>query len=107
MIPKFTNPHLRVQSTQIVSRHDLHADGIEGKDEPVQDGANALATLETLVKRSLGEFQLQQGPEEDTKRKRKRRRVDVASEEGVRDEGVLGEPHFDLCRAHELQRFSS
>ena len=81
MLPKFSNPYSRVQSLQIVSRHDLVPDGVEDHSEPLQDD-EALAVLETLVKRSLGEFYSQNAAEEHagtSERKRKRRKVETSS----------------------------
>ena len=81
MLPKFSNPYSRVQSLQIVSRHDLVPDGVEDHLEPLQDD-EALAVLETLVKRSLGEFYSQNAAEEHagtSERKRKRRKVETSS----------------------------
>ncbi|TCD61656.1 hypothetical protein EIP91_008125 [Steccherinum ochraceum] len=79
MIPKFTNPHLRASNTHIVSRDDLIVETVEEHEGPVQD-EDALSTLEVLIKRSLGEFQAQNGvdsSEGSSERARKRKRTIV------------------------------
>lgn len=93
MLPKFSNPHLRTRVSQIVSRHDLVAEETEERDEPLQD-EETLAILENLVKRSLGELELQNGSEqleERSQRKKKRRKLDADAEEAIEEDQTICE----------------
>ncbi|KAH8100152.1 hypothetical protein BXZ70DRAFT_907712 [Cristinia sonorae] len=90
MLPKFSNPHQRLQSLHVVSRHDLRASGDEDAEEHLDD-SSTLDTLETLVKRSLGEFQLEHGPDDDSDatKRRKRRKVETPAEEKGSEEEAI------------------
>ena len=93
MLPKFSNPHLRTRISQIVSRQDLVAEETEERDEPIQN-EETLAVLENLVKRSLGEFELQNGseqPEERSQRRKKRRKLEVDAEGDVKEDQAICE----------------
>ncbi|EKM58388.1 uncharacterized protein PHACADRAFT_193507 [Phanerochaete carnosa HHB-10118-sp] len=73
-LPRFANPHFVEQFTQLVSRADLEAE----HDVPheVEDGDQAVVkTLENILKRSLGEFQVCRAePERGDARHKKRQR---------------------------------
>ncbi|PSS36888.1 hypothetical protein PHLCEN_2v1247 [Hermanssonia centrifuga] len=85
MLPRFANPHFLNQSTQIVSRADL--DNIRDviRHEPEEDDDGIVATLETLVKRSLGDFQVMSAKQENTSPERKRKRRKIESDDGKDD----------------------
>lgn len=73
MAPRFVNPHFVAESTQIVSRADLE-DAYNVSREDVVEDHDAIATLENLLKRSLGEFQAENAEPliEHKKKKRKK-----------------------------------
>lgn len=99
MIPKFANPHRRAHDTHIVSRHDLLAEASEERAESIQD-EDALSTLDVLVKRSLGEFQVQSGDgsARGSERASKRRKTVVTEAERGRGSDGSDEP-VDSIRA--------
>ena len=80
MTPPHANPYLSPQFTQTVSRADLEAD----HDAPVpevDDNAAAVEALESILKRSFGDFQgsapaLSQEAKRQKKRKTKERSTD-------------------------------
>ena len=80
MTPRFANPHLVTQETEVVSRaalnaeHDLPRVEIDGADD------NSLTVLERLLKRSLGnvnfsDFGKAASPGPSSGRRQKRRRL--------------------------------
>ncbi|KAL4248016.1 hypothetical protein ABKN59_002394 [Abortiporus biennis] len=92
-LPKFANPHLLPQTTHTISRADLEA---EDEGEPVHADISpdvdleALSTLEHLVKRSLGDFQMDVNVEEDghNERTKKRRKVNPERQKMIEDEAA-------------------
>lgn len=90
MAPKFANPHLFTQATQIVSRADLDAeDDKPGQSEEAGD-ADYAAELEQLLVRSLGDFQPDR--HQSGERKRKTRKVNPNE---VQDEPERGKQPLD------------
>ncbi|KAK7690645.1 hypothetical protein QCA50_005744 [Cerrena zonata] len=89
MTPRFSNPHLLVETARHVSRAEIYAEpDDEGMvSDHVTVDNNALASLESILKRSLGDFQLDvpstEGP------KKKRRKTKAAESEESKPEGVV------------------
>lgn len=75
MAPRFVNPHFVADSTQIVSRADLE-DAYNVSREDVVEDHDAVATLENLLKRSLGEFQAENTEPLIEHKKKKRKKED-------------------------------
>lgn len=95
MLPKFANPHLLRQATQIVSRADLDSDD-DVSDELSAEGDRNVARLEQLLRQSLGEFQL--NPEVSDTRKRKKTRV----EKETKDEEGQAKEEEAICASHRI-----
>jgi len=107
MPPRFHNPHLLTQSAHTVSRADLERDGDDSPDGPeplgTQDGS-ILAALESLVKRSLGEFTLHaEEHNEGSERKKKPRRIQESTPTPIHE---LESTPFRLLSSSEPKRLS-
>ncbi|KAI0087318.1 hypothetical protein BDY19DRAFT_995018 [Irpex rosettiformis] len=102
MAPKFSNPHLSIQqATQIVSRAGIKAehDGMPTVYPETGDALqDDLQTLEGLLKRSIGEFQLDIDAQSNSSNKaeeRKHRRGKVAKIELPEEEEIVCKVIFD------------
>lgn len=91
MIPRFANPHLLVETARHVSRAELYA---EPDEEEVPSattingaGVNALASLESLLKRSLGDIQMDIPSSSEPKKKRRKTQV-TSDEESKPEEDI-------------------
>lgn len=83
MIPRFANPHLLIEETEIVSRAAIDANQDLPHSEVEDQDDEALATLQRIIKRSLGDFHISQdGFNASPEPKRKRRRVESVNEPG-------------------------
>lgn len=96
MIPKFSNPHLQTQTSKVVSRHALDVVDADGEEEPMADD-DTLAALESLIKRSLGEYLPPDDISTSPERKRKRRKVEKAGAEDCVEDIHEGEERLCAC----------
>ena len=75
-VPRFSNPHLRAEQLETVSRHDL----LDSDAESSSSADRAyIEELDALVKRSLGDFAVSEPPRK--KRKKKHSQRDSGSNE--------------------------
>ena len=75
-VPRFSNPHLRGEQLETVSRHDLL--GSDAERSSSADRAN-IEELDALVKRALGDFAVSEPPRK--KRKKTHSQQNVGSNE--------------------------
>ncbi len=79
MIPRFSNPLLLVQESEIVSRVDIDPE-YDANNTPLgPEDEECLAVLERIVKRSLGDLQF--GEVAEPEKRKKRRRVEDRTED--------------------------
>lgn len=96
MIPRFSNPLLLVQDSEIVSRVDIDPE-YDASNIPLDpEETERLAVLERIVKRSLGDLQFGDAAEPE-KRKKRRRVEDPTADEAGPSEEPIRTPC--LCRA--------
>ncbi len=80
MLPRFVNPHTVSQSTLTISRDQLYENS-DDNEIPKDPDVDALATLEKLVKRSLGGYHSDVFDDSvEPRRKKKRRRIEGGHE---------------------------
>lgn len=96
---RFSNPQFMQQSTQIVSRADLDAEHDVPHEEVENDDQDVVQALESMLKRSLGDFQTSRvehaGDERQKKRRKKNKTGDTQeiianTKEEVKDAGEEG-----------------
>ena len=90
MIPRFSNPHLLVDNARHVSRAEIYR-GPEEEEYPAdttRTNTDALASLECILKRSLGDVKFDITSPEEPKKKRKKTKHAKSDEERKPDEVV-------------------
>ena len=90
MIPRFSNPHLLVDTARHVSRAEIYREPEEEEYPADTTGTNtaALASLESILKRSLGDVKLDITSPEEPKKKRKKTKHTESDETRKSDEAV-------------------
>ena len=90
MIPRFSNPHLLVDTARHVSRAEIYREPEEEEYPADTTGTNtaALASLESILKRSLGDVKLDITSPEEPKKMRKKTKYAKSDEERKPDEVV-------------------
>ena len=90
MIPRFSNPHLLVETARHVSRAEIYREPEEEEYPADTTGANtdALASLESILKRSLGDVRLDITSSEEPKKKQKKTKHAESDEARKPDEVI-------------------
>lgn len=87
MFTRFANPHALDSKIEIVSRDALTSDDAESTIEAVPDDA-LLTELDRLVKRSLGDLDISEGADENSRKKR--RKIDKEKKDHAESSEVDG-----------------
>ncbi|CAL1716616.1 unnamed protein product [Somion occarium] len=92
MVPRFSNPHLLTETARHVSRAEIYAEPEEDLTHThhAELEVTALASLESIVKRSLGDIQLNNLDAIQDEPKKKRRKTKHVSTDVDMDASTMG-----------------